>query len=233
MLFAALLVLFAVRYFANSSGSAVTHGTLPTQPNTPQASMDGCCIAIDPGHGGIDSGAVGTDTGVTEASLNLQIGMLLETKFSQAGMGALMTRTSNDVDYSGAGDTDKIKDMNNRAKLVNRQDPEALVSIHMNTFADRSVKGAQVFFQQGSEKGQALAACIQDELNASVNTEKSRTPQPGDFYLLKAVSCPAVIVECGFLSNPEDEANLQNPQYQGQLADCIYEGVCGFLDVKS
>jgi N-acetylmuramoyl-L-alanine amidase len=230
MLFITLLFLLTLRYIANNADNAATDMALPAETGGPEIGSNGYRVAVDPGHGGIDSGAIGMDTGVTEASLALKIGMLLENRFNGAGAFALMTRESGEVDYTGAGDTQKLRDMNNRARLVNGQDIGALISIHMNTFSDRSVHGAQVFYQQGSEKGQALASSIQDELNASINVGKNRTSQPGDYYLLKAVDCPAVIVECGFLSNPEDEVNLQNPQYQKKLIDSIYEGVCRFLN---
>jgi N-acetylmuramoyl-L-alanine amidase len=189
-------------------------------------------IAVDPGHGGIDKGTAGTDTGVLESDLNLALSKILTGKFKDAGADTAMTRQSADVDYSGEGDTQKLKDMNNRVKLVNAQNPHALVSVHMNTFSDRSVSGAQVFYQKDNAQGEELARCIQDELNAGVNGNNKRHTGSGEYYLLKGVECPSVIVECGFLSNKDDEKNLQDPEYQKKLVDCIYKGVCDYLGLK-
>lgn len=189
-------------------------------------------IAIDPGHGGIDGGAAGEDTGVSEAELNLAVSRLLQDIFKQAGSKTLMTRETADVSYEGSGDTMKLKDMDHRVKLVEEQKPNLLVSIHMNTFSDRSVLGAQVFYQKGSEKGRKLAECIQKALNDGANEKKKRGARSGDYYMLRETSCPGVIVECGFLSNADDEKKLQDPEFQAKLADCIYKGVCAYLGVK-
>lgn len=194
--------------------------------------VSGLKIAIDAGHGGIDKGTSGTDTGVSEADLNLAIAQLLEGNFTQAGADVTMTRKSADVDYSGEGDTQKLKDMNNRIKLIRAQSSKVLVSIHMNTFSDRSVSGAQVFFQKGSAEGEKLAQSIQAALNDGVNGTGKRHVESNDYYLLKGVDCPSVIVECGFLSNHEDEKNLQDQNYQKKLVDCIYKGVCSYLGVQ-
>lgn len=189
-------------------------------------------VAIDPGHGGIDGGAAGEDTGVSEAELNLTVSKLLQDRLRQAGADTLMTRETADVSYDGSGDTMKLKDMDHRVKLVREQKPDMLVSIHMNTFSDRAVLGAQVFYQKGSEKGKKLAECIQEALNSGANDKKKREVRSGDYYMLRETSCPGVIVECGFLSNAEDEKNLQDPEFQAKLADCIYKGVCAYLGVE-
>lgn len=192
----------------------------------------GISIAIDPGHGGIDGGTSGEDSGVLEAELNLLVSKLLEDRFQEAGATVLMTRESDDVSYDGSGDTMKLKDMDHRVKLVQAQSPHVLVSVHMNTFSDRTVRGAQVFFQKDSGMGEDLARAIQEELNAGVNEKKKRSAQAGDYYMLRETDCPGVIVECGFLSNPDDEKQLQDPEHQAKLAECIYKGVCKYLGVE-
>lgn len=189
-------------------------------------------VAIDAGHGGIDNGTKGLDSGVLECDLNLAIAKLLADKFSLAGANALMTRETADVDYSGEGATQKLQDMNNRIKFIKNQNAQVLVSIHMNTFSDRSVRGAQVFYQKGSTAGEGFARSIQDALNAGLNDKNKRHNESGEYYLLKGVDCPSVIVECGFLSNSDDEKNLQDPEYQKKLVDCIYKGVCDYLGLK-
>lgn len=189
-------------------------------------------IAIDPGHGGIDKGTVGIETGVYEATLTLQIAKLLEDRFKSGSTSVVMTRETADVNYTGQGDTQKLRDMNNRIRLVKDQNPDVLVSIHMNTFSDRSVRGAQVFYQKGSAQSGKFAQSIQQELNVGINAKNARHIESGDYYLLKGVDCPSVIVECGFLSNYDDEKNLQNPDYQKELIECIYRGICDYLGTK-
>ena len=189
-------------------------------------------IAIDPGHGGKDYGAIGTDTGVLESELNLEVANLLAQLFRDAGAEVLMTRESAEVDYSGEAQTEKLKDMNNRARAIQDFAPDALISVHMNKFTERSVRGAEVFCQQGSGNGGDLAKCLQEELNKAINAQKPRRSHSGDFYILKVIEQPSVIVECGYLSNAEDEKLLQDPAHQQALAQCIYQGVCRYLGVE-
>jgi N-acetylmuramoyl-L-alanine amidase len=189
-------------------------------------------IAIDPGHGGIDHGAIGTDTGVYESTLNLEISELIAKKFMLAGADVLLTRKSADVDYTGEGDTLKRKDMNSRARLIAAQAPHVVVSIHMNKYPNRRLSGSQVFYEKGSAEGEKLAVCIQDELNAGLDGSKKRLAKPGDYFILKASDSPSVIVECGFLSNHDEEKKLLDPKYREKLADCIYRGICAYLGVQ-
>ncbi len=196
------------------------------------ASVASLKIVVDPGHGGKDYGAVGTDTGVLESELNLQVANHLVELFEEAGAQVLMTRQSAEVDYSGEAQTEKLKDMNNRAQAIREFEPDAVVSVHMNKFSDRSVRGAEVFWQNGREIGQSLAQYIQDELNNRVNTIKQRRSHSGDLYILQVVDQPSVLVECGYLSNAEEEKLLQDKEHQKLLAQCIFDGVCKYFGVE-
>lgn len=189
-------------------------------------------IAVDPGHGGIDNGAAGTDTGVTEAELNLEISELIAKQFILAGADVLLTRKTAEVDYTGEGNTQKRRDMNSRSKLVKSQDPQVLVSIHLNKYPSRKVSGAQVFYQKGSEEGEKLATCIQDAINTGIPGIKKRLAKSGDYFMLKVTESPAVIVECGFLSNHDEEKKLMDPKYREKLANCIFNGICAYLGVR-
>jgi N-acetylmuramoyl-L-alanine amidase len=189
-------------------------------------------IAIDPGHGGIDNGAIGTDTGVYESTLNLEISQLLAKQFMLSGADVLLTRKTTDVDYTGAGDTMKRRDMNSRAKLITAQDPQLLVSIHMNKYPNRKYSGAQVFYEKGSDESEKLATSIQDALNAGLGGSAKRLAKPGDYFILKVTKSPSVIVECGFLSNHDEEKKLLDPNYRGKLAECVYKGICAYLEIK-
>ena len=185
-------------------------------------------IALDAGHGGIDNGATGVDTGTPEDTLNLEIVQHIAKRFMISGADVLLTRKSDDVDYSGDGGTKKRRDMNNRAERIAEQDPGIVVSIHMNKYPNRKLHGAQVFYEKGSKEGEKLAQCIQDSLNAALGYTK-RLAKPGDYFILKASDCPSVIVECGFLSNAEEEKKLLDAGYRKRLAECIYEGICTYL----
>ncbi len=189
-------------------------------------------IVVDPGHGGKDDGATGTDTGVLESRLNLEVASLLAELFEQAGAEVLMTRQTAEVDYSGEAQTEKLKDMNNRARAIREFEPDAVVSVHMNKFTERSVRGAEVFWQNGRENGRSLAQCIQDELNMSINTQKQRRSHSGDLYILQVVDQPSVLVECGYLSNAEEEKLLQDAKHQKLLAQSVFDGVCKYFGVK-
>ena len=215
----------AVMLFSACDQSITAHtGTL-------ESGLHGVRIAIDPGHGGIDKGAAGTDTGVTEAEINLEISQLLAKRFMLEGCDVLMTRKSVDVDYSGEGNTRKRRDMNNRARLVKAQNPQVLVSIHLNKNPSRRVSGAQVFFQKGSEEGEKLAGFIQQALNDGLDA-RDRIDKSGDYFMLNVHDCPSVIVECGFLSNHNEEKKLLEPKYREKIAASIYQGIRAYLGLE-
>lgn len=213
-----------------ASLAACSRSAFSASAGTLKSGMHGLRIAIDPGHGGIDKGAAGTDSGVTEAEINLEISQILAKRFMLEGCDVLLTRKSPDVDYSGDGSTYKRRDMNNRARLVKAQAPLVLVSIHLNKYPSRRVSGAQVFFQKGSEDGEKLAACVQQALNEGLDA-RDRVAKSGDYFMLKVHGCPSVIVECGFLSNHDEERKLLDPRYREKLAACIYKGICSYLGI--
>lgn len=189
-------------------------------------------IAIDPGHGGIDRGASGKVTGVHEDDLNLAVSQLLAKKFMLAGADVLMTRTSADVVYGDEGNTLKRRDMNHREKIIQEQDPHVMVSIHMNTYPNSKFKGAQTFYDKDNEEGQKLAQSIQQALRDGLPGKNTREIKPGDYFVLKITEKPSALVECGFLSNPDEEKLLSDPDYQQKIADCIYKGICDYLGVQ-
>lgn len=205
--------------------------SITAHSGTLESGLHGVRIAIDPGHGGIDKGAAGTDTGVTEAEINLEISQLLAKRFMLEGADVLLTRKSTDVDYSGDGNTQKRRDMNSRARLVKAQNPQVLVSIHLNKYPSRKVSGAQVFFQKGSAEGEKLAVCVQQALNDGLDA-RDRLAKAGDYFMLKVHDCPSVIVECGFLSNHNEEKKLLEPKYREMIAASIYQGIRAYLGLE-
>lgn len=185
-------------------------------------------VVVDPGHGGEDGGAVAAD-GTVESGLNLQIAQRLNDLLRFLGQETVMTRTSDVSIYSDGAETlhqKKVSDLKNRVALVNGLEDAVLVSIHQNSLpGSPKTHGAQVFYN-GLEPAPALAAAVQERLNQGVNTGNGKTPKriSDSIYLTKNVTAPAIIVECGFLSNGEDTAHLQDPGYQLQLAVAVAAG---------
>ena len=184
-------------------------------------------VIVDAGHGGFDGGASGTDTGVQESDLNLKVAKLVQAALEDAGARVLMTRT----DEGALGDT-KQADMARRGQLLQTEGADAAVSIHMNKFSDRKVRGPMAYYQAGADPGRALAQCVIDSLTEALEL-KPRLPNPGNNFVTRIPACPAVLVECGFLSNVEEEKLLQNEEYQRAIATAIARGVIRYLESAS
>lgn len=183
-------------------------------------------VVVDCGHGGFDAGASGDDTGVREDGLNLAVGLLVQEALEEQGVLVVMTRT----DEEALGDTKKA-DMARRGEILCTDGVDAVVSIHMNHFSDRSVQGPMAFYQAGAEVGQSLAQQVMDALCEEL-TLNSRLANPGNNFVTRIPTAPAVLVECGFLSNPAEEQLLQQESYQQQLARAIANGVMAFLSSR-
>ena len=186
-------------------------------------------VVIDPGHGGEDGGAV-SPGGVSESHINLAISACLNDLLRFAGAKTAMTRTE-DVSIHTEGDTmraRKVSDIHNRVELVNNMENSVLISIHQNSLPSSAVThGAQVFWNRQEGAG-ALAESVQEVLNVTINTgnEKNIRRIPDTIYLMKHVTAPGILVECGFLSNSTETEKLQQPSYQLKLAAAI---ACGYL----
>lgn len=182
-------------------------------------------VILDAGHGGMDGGAVSQD-GVCEAPITLAIAKKSQTLFGFYGVNAVMTRADeSSLDYHEGGTVreNKNADLNARLALA-KQYPECpFVSIHLNQFSQAKYSGAQVFYNQ---KGLGLAQALQDDLRAVLDPKNDRVckPAPEGVFLMKNIAAPAVTVECGFLSNPEECAKLQQDQYQTKIALAIVSG---------
>lgn len=179
-------------------------------------------IVLDAGHGGWDPGKTGTN-GKNEKDLNLAVVEKLADYLEQGGAEVILTRSSDDALGSGKG-----ADMAERKKIANETGADILVSIHQNAFPSAKAKGAQVFYHNSSENGKVLAECVQESLKSRVDGSNQRQAKENkDYYILRTTEIPAVIVECGFLSNGEEEKLLNDAAYQEKLAWAIY---CGILD---
>lgn len=185
-------------------------------------------IVIDPGHGGFDPGKMGT-SGAHEKDINLAIALRLQAYLEQSGAYVVITRNT-DEGLNEEGDTKKkSSDMRRRKELINSSEGDILISIHQNSFQQSKYKGAQVFYHGHSQDGERLAKCIQNKFKEFVDpTNKREAKANTDYYVLKTTEIPAVIVECGFLTNPEEEANLNNEIYQEKVAWAIYTGIVDY-----
>ena len=182
-------------------------------------------FVIDAGHGGIDGGATSC-TGVLESTLNLEIALRLNDLMQLLGHSTVMIRTTDTSIHTTDGSIAHIKmsDLKERVRIVNEQEGAILISIHQNTFSDSRYGGAQVFYPD-SEGSKGLAAEMQKALVSYLNPGSNRQAKRGEgIYLLEHIERPGLLIECGFLSNPEEEAKLRNDVYQKQLS-CVIAGV--------
>ena len=178
-------------------------------------------VIIDAGHGGIDGGATSC-SGVLESEINLQIAWELNDLLAILGHDTVMIRTTDTSVYT-EGNTiaaQKVSDLKERVRIVNTTDNALLISIHQNTFSDSRYHGAQVFYP-GTEGSMELAKKIQSSFIQTINPDSNRKSKPAKgVYLMEQISRTGVLIECGFLSNPEEEAKLRNDVYQ-KLICCV------------
>jgi len=186
-------------------------------------------IVIDAGHGLPDEGAQGFN-GTTEQAINLEISLKLQKLIEQSGAKVFLTRS----DENGIYSTDsvgiknkKVSDAKNRVEIGNTNDADIFISIHLNKFpASNQYRGWQTFYQKNNENSKLIAESIQENLNKNIQIENNRRSLPiNNIYIMDKLQIPAVIVECGFLSNPEETENLKNEQYQNKLVWGIYLGI--------
>lgn len=191
-------------------------------------------VVIDAGHGGEDGGATSV-TGLRESSLNLEISLRLRDFLNFLGTETCMVRCS-DVSIYTEGATiaqKKVSDIHNRLRLVNSVQNALLVSIHQNFFPEAQYRGAQIFY--GSDvSSRKLAVSMQEMIASQVDSRNHRECRPArDIYLMDHVSCPAVLVECGFLSNYEEERLLREPGYQKKLTAALGCCIFQFLEASN
>jgi len=184
-------------------------------------------IVLDAGHGAPDYGTEGA-TGVTEQEINLDVTLKLQALLEQTGAKVVLTRSDENGIYEVDKDSirsKKISDMKNRAYIGNNSNADIYVSIHMNYYTDSQYSGWQTFYQSRSETSKKLSKLIQQALNDNINTSKRQPMAIKGAYIMDKVEIPSVIVECGFLSNPQEEQKLKTDEYQSKLAWGIYIGI--------
>ena len=189
------------------------------------------CIIIDAGHGGEDGGATSC-TGKLESGYNLEIALRLNDLFHLLGYETYMIRTE-DVSVYTKGETiaqKKVSDLKERVRICNKREGAVLLSIHQNNFSDNRYSGAQVFYAN-TEGSEILAKQMQQNLKSVLNPGSNReAKKASNVYLMEHIQCTGVLIECGFLSNVQEEANLRDAAYQKQLCCVIASTLCNFLD---
>lgn len=191
-------------------------------------------IVIDAGHGGEDSGAV-SGSGLYEKDVNLAIAKQVGEMLELSGYPVIMTREE-DISIHNEGLSTvrerKVSDLHNRLKIVQEQGENCvLISIHQNHFSESKYFGAQVFYSPNNADSSVLAEAIRSQVTSLTQPDNHRKSKPAtnSIYLLWNAEIPAVIVECGFLSNPEEAQKLSESRYQQQLAFSIYTGIVEYL----
>lgn len=192
-------------------------------------------IGIDPGHGGVDPGAV-SKNGVKEDEINLKIALKLKRFIEQSGGIAVLTRDSDRGLYTEKSTTlrqMKTEDLKNRKELISNSTCEVFLTIHLNSFTRSKYYGAQTFYNGDFEESKKLAYIIQDELKNILDNENLRIPaHRDDVYLLQDMTIPTVLIEAGFLSNEEEERLLVTAEYQEKIAWSIYAGIMKYFSYK-
>ena len=184
-------------------------------------------VLIDAGHGGFDGGAQATD-GTKEKEINLQIARPLAAVLTVCGFEVAMTRWEDEGLEDAQSDTirqKKVSDMNARLELY--EQAQMVVSVHQNMFAAKSCQGAQIFYSTNHPCSKVLATCVREQVVSMLQPDNTRELKTGnrDIFLLYKTARPAILVECGFLSNRDELAKLKTPDYQRQLALAVARGV--------
>lgn len=189
-------------------------------------------IIVDAGHGAPDEGAE-SKNGITEAEINLRIALKVQNLLEQSGCTVILTRSDDNAIYDIDKDTlreKKVSDIKNRVKIGNESSADIFVSIHLNKISESQYYGWQCFYKDNDEKSKNLANSLQKGLNDSIEKTNNRVPLSiQKIYIVEHVEIPISIVECGFLSNPEEEKQLQDDKYQNRLAWGIYNGIMDYF----
>lgn len=186
-------------------------------------------LVIDPGHGGIDGGAI-SDSGIKESDINLNISLKMQAMADFLGIKNIMTR-STDTDFSNGADYNEHNNLVRRADIVNETNNAVLISIHQNKFPSGLVKGAEVMYAD-TDKSESLGLTIQDNIISFLDKENRRVarPAPENLLLTSSVNAPAVLIECGFMSNVCESELLNTDKYQLKLAEIIMASYMQFLN---
>lgn len=184
-------------------------------------------IVIDAGHGGRDGGCVG-ESGITESELNLKYARQLAKLCQEFGMKVVMTRKDMNGLYDENASNKKRSEMEKRREIINNSNADVMISIHMNAFPLSSCEGAYIFYAKGREDGFNLAKSVQNSVCLTFENARDYVTI-GDYYVLNVAQMPAILIECGFLSNPTEEKLLQSDEYCEKFCYSILAGILTYF----
>ena len=207
----------------------------PARPAVPARPVQQACtgalagktLLVDAGHGGADGGARARDSGIWEKEINLQVAQILQTELESMGAAVIMTRETD-----MAHDPGKRADLTKRLEMAKDGMADAVISIHMNEYRSRNESGPQVFYRAGQADSRLLAGAIQASMIAQLSPKKERQAMAGDYFIL-SLNIPSVLVECGFLSNSQEEKMLLDRAYQQKLSVAIAAGIAEFFALQA
>lgn len=224
LIFALLLAIYSLNMNADTQASIVAGNE-----------HRGKIVVVDAGHGGEDPGKISNYSGLKEKELNLKVAFMVKKLLEDDQYTVIMTREEDKLVYS-EGTTNiynkRLQDLTRRKEIMDNSGAQAVVSIHMNSFQETQYYGAQTFYPPNSEDSLKLATCIQDALREIVDKGNKRQPQEkkDQIVILKNLKTPTTIVECGFLSNAEEERKLATDEYLMKIAEAIKKGIDDYFN---
>lgn len=222
LIFALLLAIYSLNMNVDSQTAAAAN-----------KSTDRKTVIVDAGHGGEDPGKVSNYSGLKEKDLNLKIAFKVKELLEKDDYNVIMTREEDKLVYK-EGTTDiyykRLQDLTRRKEIMDNSGADIVVSIHANSFPETQYYGAQTFYPADSPESKKLAECIQKSLRENVDKNNKREPQVKQpIVIIKNLKTPTTIVECGFLSNPEEERKLATDEYQSLIAEAIKKGIDSYF----
>ena len=185
--------------------------------------LNGITIVLDAGHGARDGGSVGQN-GTVEKDINLNYTLALRDKLIKNGYKVVLTRSNDEPLYSQTASNKKLNEMQTRLNVIKRANPNLVISIHMNSFPSSNVSGANTYYRKDDESGKTIANYIQSRFHDTCNAPNENA-KIGDYFLLNSSYYTCVLIECGFLSNPEEERRLNTNEYKDKIINAIYDGI--------
>jgi len=222
LIFALLLAIYSLNMNVDSQTAAAAN-----------KSTDRKTVIVDAGHGGEDPGKVSNYSGLKEKDLNLKIAFKVKELLEKDDYNVIMTREEDKLVYK-EGTTDiyykRLQDLTRRKEIMDNSGADIVVSIHANSFPETQYYGAQTFYPADSPESKKLAECIQKSLRENVDKNNKREPQVKQpIVIIKNLKTPTTIVECGFLSNLEEERKLATDEYQSLIAEAIKKGIDSYF----
>ncbi|MDD3337034.1 MAG: N-acetylmuramoyl-L-alanine amidase [Eubacteriales bacterium] len=222
-------------FFACLSVGLITsppESVTPTESALAAKLLEGFTVAVDPGHGGYDGGARAHDSGLWEKDVTLTIALELEKVLINHGANVVLTRREDVCLCEGntASRARKRQDLQERVNIAIAAEADVLISVHLNEYRSRSQSGPQIFYQRGGDAGRLLAGVLQQAMIRELKPKKERVAMAGDYYVLRS-KLPSALVECGFLSNAEEEKLLLDADYQKKIAQAIAQGLCEYREL--